>query len=129
MGTLDYSAPEQFEKNETTVRTDIYGEDHPEIAIDLNKLAMVQREMHNFEDALQTFQRAGEIFNQRYPETHYRVAEYNMELGKMYVMQNQKPSALSHLNRALELYLQNYDESHSSVQTTQEYIQLAQSLQ
>lgn len=110
------------------IDTAIYGEDHPEIAIDLNRVAMVQREMGNFAGALQTFQRAGEIFNQHYPETHYRVAEYNMELGKMYVMQNQKLSALTHLNRALELYLQNYDETHSFVQTTQEYLQLAQSL-
>ena len=111
------------------IDTTIYGEEHAEIALDLNRLAMVHREMGNFLEAESFFTKAGKLFQQHYPESHYRVGEYHRELGKLYLMQKKEPLALEHLNRALDIFLQNFDEDHSSTQMTREYIQLSQNLQ
>jgi len=92
-----------------------YGETHPEIAIDLNKVAVTQRDMGNYDDALSTFMRAKKIFEEKYPETHYRVAEFHMDIGKLYQLQKNTAEAQTHFEKALQIYEHNFDDSHSLV--------------
>lgn len=78
--------------------------------------------MEDYDGALLTFQQAGKIFEEKYPETHFRIAEYHMEFGKMYNMKKQFASALEHFEKALQIYRHNFDDSHSSVREAEEYV-------
>jgi len=99
-----------------------YGETHPEIAIDLNKVAVTQRDMGNFDDALITFKKAEEIFEEKYPENHYRVAEFHMDIGKLYHLQKNSGEARPHFEKALQIYRHNFDDTHSSVLEAERFV-------
>ncbi len=94
-----------------------YGPNHPDVAIDLNNLAELYRDLGQYEEALPLCQRALKIREQVLGPNHPQVATSLNNLALLYKTQGQYGEALPLYQRALKIDEQAYGPNHPEVAT------------
>ena len=97
---------------------EVYGENHPEVAIRLNNLGEVLRAMGKFEEAKGHFERALEIDREVYGENHPDVAIRLNNLGLVLREMGELEAAKGYFERALEIFIDVFGKKDPNVATT-----------
>ncbi len=91
------------------------GENHPDVAIDLNNLAQLLTATNRLADAEPLMRRALSIDEQNYGENHSRVATDLNNLVSLLYKTNRLDEAEPLMRRALSINEQSYGENHPSI--------------
>ena len=99
----DYDAALPLFEQALAFDEQVFGADHPELAIDVANLARVQEARGDYEQALALAQRAVDITERALGPDHPYVGAYLDDLGSVYLAMGHSQQALEHYERGLAL--------------------------
>ncbi|NIM18544.1 MAG: tetratricopeptide repeat protein [Candidatus Aminicenantes bacterium] len=101
----------------------VYGQEHPAVAIRLNNLGEAWRVLGEPKKAIEYYEQALTIFKKVYGENHPNVASALNNLGVIYLQQGQKEKAKAYLEQAYKIKLKFYGPDHPSSKTTAKWLE------
>ncbi len=102
------------------------GKQSPDVAVDLNKLAALQRDMGNFAEAETSFVKAQVIFEEKFPDDHYRTAEFWVDYGRLKLHQQEFKTARDFLEKGLRIFTKRFGDHDERTNEAARYLKRAE---
>ena len=111
----DYAQALAYYEMVLPMQLQMYGPQHPAVAISYNNIGFVYSRQGDYTQALGYYEKALEIQLQVYGEQYSCVAVSYNNMGFVYFHQGDYTRALAYYGKALQIWLRIYGEQHSAV--------------
>lgn len=102
----------QYYRDTLAIDCELYGEEHPETALDLSNMGLALVEIKEYNDAIFSFQKALAIYKKIYGPAHAGVAQVLNNLGSVFFNQGKFQDALGFFEQALSIDLKVHGDLH-----------------
>jgi eukaryotic-like serine/threonine-protein kinase len=110
-----YAVADSLNRQVLAIHRSMYGEQHPEVAEDLNNLGAIQHELGNLHEAELDYRKSLGITEKWYGAEHPNTAEDLTSLGRTLVIEKKYDEAKPVLERALQIQKTVHGHDHPTV--------------
>jgi serine/threonine-protein kinase len=113
-----YAVSESLNRRVLEIDRGLYGDQHPNVAVDLVNLGAIQQEWGNWEEAERRYREALAIYRGWFGGNHFETAATLNMVGRTLIQQGRLEEARAPLAEALAIRERLYGERHPSVAST-----------
>ena len=97
----------------------VYGKIHPQVAIALNQVGLIQLRRKHMDAALAAFTRMADINRVAYGDRHYLVGVALINVGEVYFEENKLPEAEKYFRATLDRFVGQLPKGHPNIAIAQ----------
>ncbi|CAF0995155.1 unnamed protein product [Adineta steineri] len=114
----NYNLALESYENALTIWKEVFGEDHPHVAICLNNISNVYRNEKKYSKALECVEKALATFQKHFPTDHSDLISPYGSIGNIHLCLNHHNQALQYYNLSLKIYEKCHPSQHPDIAIT-----------